>query len=289
VVVHGGAGSVSEAKRHAHVEGCKRGARAGMAALEKGATALEGAIEAVAQLENDELFNAGTGASLTAEATLELDASVMEGTTKRGGAVALLPPFGHPVRVARAVLEDGRHVFYAGPEAAAFAREAGFAPSSLEAMRTEAAVERLERFRRGQVGEGWAGGTVGAVVIDGRGRTAAATSTGGTVGKRPGRIGDTPVLGAGTYADDEAGACSATGIGETILRGCLAHEATVLLRHGVPARQAAESAIAAFGRRVEGEGGLIVVDRTGAVGLAWNTETMSHAVARAGEPVWGGC
>ncbi len=289
VIVHGGAGLIAPEKRAAHRAGAERAAEAGLVVLRGGGSALDAAQRAVELLEDDPIFNAGTGACLTGEGTIELDAAVMEGTTLRAGAVTVLPPFAHPIRIARAVLEQGRHVLYAGAGAAAFAEGAGFAPSSLEAMRTQAAVERLARYQQGKEGEGWAGGTVGAVALDALGHLAAATSTGGTVGKQKGRVGDTPLLGAGTYADDLAGAASATGIGEAIMRACLTRTATDLTRQGMPAQRAAEAAIATFADRFGGSGGVILIDPRGRTGAAWNTETMTHAIAREGSATSSAC
>lgn len=285
VVVHGGAGDVPLAKRPVHAEGCKRAAEVGIAALLETGDPLEAAIRTVEALEDDPLFNAGTGACLTAEGTLELDASVMEGTTMTVGAVGCLPPFHHPIRVADAVRRDGRHAFYATEGAARFARAAGFDPADPEAMITEAARERLRKVQAGQADRGWAGSTVGAVACGPDGRLAAATSTGGTVGKLPGRVGDTPLVGAGTWADDFAGACSATGIGEHIMRYNLAKAACELTRAGVPAEAAAQAAVAGFGERIQGRGGIILVGPRGDVGVARNTATMSWAIARASDGV----
>jgi len=285
VVVHGGAGDVPEERRPKHVEGCRRAAAEGLAVLTGGGGPLAAAECAVEVMEDDPLFNAGTGGSLTSAGTLELDASVMDGATLGFGGVCALPPFPTPIRIAHAVWEDGRHALYAAEGAAAFARERGFEPVDPETMITDRARERLRLHLAGRVGEGWAGGTVGAVACDAGGRVAAATSTGGTVGKRPGRVGDTPIPGAGTYAENGAGACSATGIGETIMRGCLARAVVDLMRDGMAADQAARRAIEVFGRRVDGSGGVVVVDCRGRPGMSFNTRTMSHAVARAGDPV----
>ncbi|MAQ15527.1 MAG: hypothetical protein CMN30_12120 [Sandaracinus sp.] len=281
VVTHGGAGRVGADRLDAHVAGVARAAEAGLAVLEAGGTALDAAQRAVEAMETDPLYNAGTGGSLTEAGTLELDASLMEGAFLRGGAVCCLPPFEHPVALARALLEDGRHVMLAGEGAARFAAAVGIEASTPEAMITESAKARLEGWREGRVGEGWAGGTVGAVVCDAGGHVVAATSTGGTVGKRVGRVGDTPILGAGTWADDRTGACSCTGIGEAILRFGLAR--TVCEGPEASAQDAARVALRAFEARVSGEGGVIFVRPDGTVGIARNTETMSHAIARAGE------
>ena len=286
VAVHGGAGAVDPDRLALHVEGVRRAAAAGLSVLESGGSSLDAVIRAVEVLEDDELFNAGTGGSLTDEGTLELDASVMEGTTLRGGGVCALPPFAHPIRVARAVLDEGRHVLYAGAGAAAFAERAGFSPADPATMITERARERLARFHAAEVGPGWAGGTVGAVACDRDGRVAAATSTGGTVGKAVGRVGDTPILGAGTYADDLGGAVSATGIGEAIVRSCLARAVTERLARGDDAEMAAVQALEVFRRRFGGDGGLVVVDRLGRAAARFNTATMSHAIARLGEEIF---
>lgn len=278
VVVHGGAGSIGAASRDAHMRGCEIAAARGLAVLVAGGSALDAVQAAVEVLEDDPLFNAGTGGSLTSAGTLELDAALMEGTTLRAGAVCSLSPFTHPIAIARAVMEKSRHVFFAAEGAAAFAREQGFA--SDDAMVTQSARERLARWRAGQVGEGWAGGTVGAVACDAHGRIAAATSTGGTVGKRPGRVGDSPILGAGTWADDMTAACSATGIGEAILRVGLARTACDAAVGG--AQRAVEHALSVLEQRVGADAGLILVTSSGDVGIARNTETMTHAIACAG-------
>jgi beta-aspartyl-peptidase (threonine type) len=283
VVVHGGAGDVPPERRAEHADGTRRAAEIGLDALLAGASALEAAVRAVEALEDDPRFNAGTGACLTERGTLELDAAVMEGAELRFGAVAALPAFRHPIRIADAVMREGRHALYAASGAAERARELGFAPADPEDMITEAARARLEEVLAGRAHAGWAGGTVGAVACAHDGTVAAATSTGGTVGKRSGRIGDTPLPGAGTWADDLAAACSATGIGEQIMRYGLARHACELVRSGVPAQEAASAAIAGFGARVRGQGGLILVSPRGDAGFARNTATMSYAIARAGQ------
>lgn len=282
VLVHGGAGDVPETSRAAHAEGCRVAAAEGLRALLETGSPLEAVVRAVEVLEDDPKYNAGTGACLTEEGSIELDASVMEGTSMRGGAVCALPPFRSPVRIARAVLEEGRHVLYAAGGAARFAEAHGFVPADPASMITDKARERLASVLAGRADRGWAGGTVGAVACDREGRVAAATSTGGMVAKRIGRVGDSPILGAGTFADDESGASSATGQGEAIHRFGLTRYVCDLLRAGLGAQQAADVAIARFGARVAGSGGLIVVDARGGVGIARNTATMSWGCAREG-------
>ena len=283
VLVHGGAGDVPEASRAAHAEGCRVAAARGLARLLETGSALEAAMRAVEVLEDDPRYNAGTGACLDERGELALDAAIMEGTSLRAGAVCAMPAFVHPIQVARAVLEDGRHVLYAGEGAARFAEERGFARAEPASMITAAARARLENVLAGRAERGWAGGTVGAVACDARGRVAAATSTGGMVAKRAGRVGDSPILGAGTYADDETGAASATGEGEAVLRLVLTRHVCELLRGGASPEEAARAGIERLGARLGASGGLIVVDAEGRVGHARNTQTMSWGLARAGE------
>ena len=281
VVVHGGAGKVDPERLPEHIAGCARAASLGLEVLLTGGSALDAAQRAVEDLEDDPIYNAGTGGSLTRDGTLELDAAVMDGRTLDVGAVCALPPFPHPIRIARCLLDHPRHVMLAARGAAEFATSKGFERS--ESMITDTARTRLQRWQAGRVGEGWAGGTVGAVACDAEGHLAAATSTGGTVGKHPGRVGDSPIAGAGTWADDTEGACSATGIGEPILRIGLARLACFGIADG--AQVAAQRALATMERRVGGAAGLILVTPAGDVGVARTTATMSHAIARAGKPV----
>ena len=282
VLVHGGAGDVAAERVARHVDGCRAAAEAAVDVLRGGGAALDAVERAVVVMEDDPSFNAGTGACLNAEGLVELDASIMEGSGLAAGAVCALPPFLHPIAIARAVLEDGHHVLYAGEGAARFAVTRGFARSTPEAMTTEAARAKwlAVRAREEQPGhDGWAGGTVGVVVRDSRGVVAAATSTGGRVNKRAGRVGDSPVPGAGNYADDDGGACSVTGDGEAVLRLCLAKAAVDLLRARVHPEEAARAVIRQLASRLGGAGGVILVDRSGRLGFARNTRTMTWAAA----------
>jgi len=282
ILVHGGAGDVKSESVPFHVDGCREAARAGARVLREGGSALDAVQRAVEVMEDNPRFNAGTGACLTNVGTLELDAAIMDGVNLRAGAVCAMPPFLHPIAIARGALENSTHVLYAGEGAVEFARALGFSPASVDAMITDAARERLEAVLAQRVAETWAGGTVGAVARDSAGHVAAATSTGGTVGKSPGRVGDTPLLGAGTYADDETGACSNTGSGEAIMRVCLAKVALDALRDGATPEEATRQGIALLARRVSAPAGSILVDRAGRLGLARNTKTMTWAAASAG-------
>ncbi len=275
IAVHGGAGDVHKDKRAAHADGCAIAARAGAEILRAGGSALDAVQRAVETLEDDPRFNAGTGACLTENGNLELDASIMNGADLAAGAVCALPPFLHPIAIARAVLDDGRHVLYASEGAARFAEEHGFKRELPDAMITGTV---RERFARGaSAPEGYAGSTVGAVARDKHGHVAAATSTGGTFFKRDGRVGDTPIVGAGTYADDEAGAASATGMGEAIIRVCLAKSVIDWLKQGLGAEDSARAAALLMEERGRGRGGLVLVDARGRFGFARTTPTMSWA------------
>ncbi len=232
VIVHGGAGDVADERVARHVSGARAAVRVAAELLRAGASALDAVERAVMALEDDPVFNAGTGACLTSDGRIELDAAIMDGKTLAFGGVCALSPFANPIAIARRVLEGSEHVLYAGAGADAFARAHGFSPADPAAMITEAAKRKLASALAAGKAASWAGGTVGAVAIDAAGTVAAATSTGGMSAKRPGRVGDSPLPGAGTYADDEAGAVSATGHGEGIMRVALAAEISISLRSG---------------------------------------------------------
>jgi L-asparaginase / beta-aspartyl-peptidase len=271
VVVHGGAAEWYAGTSLGRAA-CRRAAQAGWETLSAGGSALDAVIAAVRVVEDDPACNAGTGAVLTSRGTLELDACVMDGASLASGAVAVLPPFRNPVDIARAVLEDGRYHLLAGDGAAAFARARGFTPCDPEVMITP---ERLAEFEgRGRFDRG---NTVGAVARDANGHLAAATSTGGIAGTDPGRVGDVPLVGGGTYADERA-ACSCTGDGEAFARACAAFWTVENAADG--AQTAAERSVARVLKRFGGYGGLILLDNCGDVGIARSASAMPHAIAR---------
>jgi beta-aspartyl-peptidase (threonine type) len=287
VLVHGGAGRRDPAEGEQERAVCVAAAAAAEALLRAGGSALDAVQRAVEVLEDDPLFNAGTGGALTDQGTLELDASIMEGGALRAGAVCCLPPYRHPIAIARAVLEEGRHVLYAGAGADALARRAGFEPAAPGSMITQRAREQLQRFLAAQ--QPAAGGnTVGAVARDAHGHVAAATSTGGIVGKRSGRVGDSPVPGAGTYADDARGAASATGHGEGILRVTLTARILADIAGGADPEHAAAERIAELATRVGSHAGVIVVAPSGRLALARSSATMPWAAAWDGGHTSGG-
>jgi beta-aspartyl-peptidase (threonine type) len=271
-VVHGGAGALEPNRVSRATSGCAEAVQAAREVLARGGSALDAVEAAVQTLEDNPEFNAGRGSALTREGTVEVDAAVMVGNGLGAGAVGAVPGILHPVTLARRLMEVGEHVLLVGAGALAFAREHGMEPEDLV---TDRQRERLRNWR----GEK-SGGTVGAVAIDTSGGVAAATSTGGMVGKRVGRVGDSPILGAGTYADDRGGACSATGHGEAILRTTLSRAVIERLRAGEPAGVAAQKAIAELGQRTGAEAGVIVVDLAGRVGIAHNSANMPWAACR---------
>ncbi|MFO0616440.1 MAG: isoaspartyl peptidase/L-asparaginase [Polyangiaceae bacterium] len=277
ILVHGGAGHIASERRGVHEAGCKEAARAGFAVLEAGGSALDAVQAASRVLEDLPQFNAGTGACLNEHGEVEHDASIMEGERLRAGAVCAVRGIKNPIELARRVLDDGRHVLLAGDGARAFAESVGIAPVDEATLVTDEAVKALDRYRAGRAPSGWAGGTIGAVALDAKGHVAAATSTGGVIGKRRGRVGDSPILGAGTFADDTAGAISATGDGEAVLRLGLAHRIGARLRAGEPAETVCREEMSTLADLLGGHGGVIVITKRGALAWARSTETMSYA------------
>ena len=273
IVVHVGAGRLPTSAER--VERMRAGAaaavEAGHAVLAAGGSALDAVDAAVVALEDDPGFNAGRGAALTEDGGVELDAAVMEGSGRAAGAVACVQGVRNPIRAARAVLGDGRHVLLVGDAARAFAAEAGVQLCDDDWLATAGQREALAAGA-----SGWAEGTVGAVARDRRGRLAAGTSTGGTMGQRRGRVGDSPLIGAGTWADDDSVAVSCTGDGEAIIRIAMAHEVDALVRHaGRSLERACGEALAALERR-GGHGGLIAVSATGEVTARFSSPAMTR-------------
>ncbi|MSP61048.1 MAG: hypothetical protein EXR72_12030 [Myxococcales bacterium] len=282
IIVHGGAGFVDGERIPRCREGCEQAARAGWEVLAAGGGALDAVEAAVRVLEDDPEFNAGRGAVLNRDGVIEVDAAIMDGALRAGG-VGALPWVRHPVTVARRILERGEHILLVGGGALAFARECGIEPESPEAMVTVRSRARFELECAGRLAPSATGDTVGACAIDAGGQLAAATSTGGISWKRPGRVGDSPLPGAGNYADHLAGAASATGHGESIIRVVMAKFAIDRLRSGLGADEAARAAVDELGGRVGGEGGIIVIDRAGRIGHARNTPCMPWASVQGGE------
>ncbi len=282
IVVHGGSGDIP-AERHDRLRAAVRAAAsAGHAILAAGGSALDAVVAAVRVLEDDPELNAGTGSVLTRDGTVETDAAVMTGHDQRIGAVGAVPDLGCAIALARAVLERGEHVLIAGPAALRFAAEVGITPAPPGTLATERSRVRLAAHLANQDRDEHDGGTVGAVARDHAGRFAAATSTGGMVGKRAGRIGDSPIVGAGTWADRTI-AISATGDGEAILRVALARSLAMRAPSGLDA--AARASLAELAAITGGKAGLIAIDRHARVTLRLS-QTMPVAwvdVAGAGD------
>ena len=273
IVVHGGAGPApTDPERAARLrEGCLAAVRAGHALLAAGASALDALQAAVRLLEDDPAFNAGRGAALNARGEAELDAALMRGSDRAAGAVAALRGIRNPVDIARAILDDGRHVLLAGPPAAAYALARGCTAAPEGWFATPRQRAALLRGRQG------AAGTVGAVARDTGGGLAAGTSTGGISGQRPGRVGDSPLVGAGTWADDSTAAVSCTGDGEAIVRAALAHEVDALVRlRGIPLGDACRTALAGLAAH-GATGGLIALGADGTFAAPFTTATMARA------------
>jgi L-asparaginase / beta-aspartyl-peptidase len=285
LAVHGGAGAL-EAGGPASAEQAEarraigEALAAGMARLRAGGAALDAVVEAVAVLEDHPRFNAGRGSALTAKGRVEMDASVMDGAARAAGGVACVRGVRNPVRLARLVLERTPHVLLAGPGAEAFARAQGAACEAPDWFVMPAQRERLRRARRRARAQAPPGhGTVGAVARDAAGHLAAATSTGGIVNQLPGRVGDSPLAGAGTWADDATCAVSATGPGEALLRAAFAHEVDAGLRlGGLALADAVRAALARLGAAA----GCIALARAGAPVLAFTTPAMWRGWLAAG-------
>jgi L-asparaginase / beta-aspartyl-peptidase len=275
IIVHGGAGDWSAGDAgDGPLEGCRAAARAGHDILARGGSALDAAVAAVVVLEDDPRFNAGTGSALTIDGEVECDASVMSGDG-RAGAVGALRDVKNPIALARLVMERTPHVLLVGPGAGEFATENGIASLPAGALVTER-VRAKWRAALARRQAALSGGTVGCVARDAAGRLAAATSTGGMMLKRRGRVGDSAVLGAGTYADDVAGAASCTGVGEAFMKALGAKQAVEAMRAGRDPSEAAREVLPLV-RRQGGDGGLICVDARGRIGLAFDTPRMVRA------------
>ena len=281
LLVHGGAWDIPPEEREAHEAGAFAAARLGLSSLRGGVSALDTVEAVVTLLEDDPALNAGTGSVLNRRGETVLDASIMDGEDLRVGGVAAVRTVRNPVRVARRVIDATRQVLLAGPGAEEFARQQGF-----EAIRPgELVVPReVERLRAHQARRRAAapGDTVGAVAIDAEGRIAAAGSTGGTLNKRPGRVGDTPLPGAGLYADSRIGGVACTGWGEGIARLSMARAVLARIEGGRDPADAARELLAACWSRLGGTAGLLIVTPDSRLVTAWSTPRMARGWAHGG-------
>jgi beta-aspartyl-peptidase (threonine type) len=281
LIVHGGAWDIPDEAIDALNAGCLRALRAGWGVLSNGGHALDAIEAAVIVLEDDPVFDAGYGSHLNLDGEVECDAIVMDAATLRAGSAAGLRHIKNPVRVARAILEHSPHMMLISEGAERFAVEHDITLCDSEALVSPAEREAWERCREdshaAEHHRGHEQGTVGAVALDEQGRLFAATSTGGTCCKLPGRVGDSPLIGCGCYADRETGAVSSTGYGEAIMKVVMAKTACDFLRpaNSTPAR-AAQAAVQLLANRAKGTGGLILLDKNGNPGFAFNTPRMSY-------------
>ena len=292
MAIHGGAGTMPRAEMTSDAErryrsGLQEALDASYEVLRGGGSSLDAVTRAVVLLEDNPLFNAGRGSVFTMDGRNELDASIMDGRTLKAGAVSGVTRIQNPVLLARCVMEQSEHVMLAGAGAEEFAGSQGFALVPQSYFHTPERWQQLQRILGGE--RGLSGhtishvGTVGAVALDGHGHLAAATSTGGMTGKRFQRIGDSPIIGAGTYADDRSCAVSATGHGEIFLRCVVAHDISARMRYGgrgvgAAVREVVFEELPAH----KGEGGVIAIDNRGEIALEFNSEGMFRASRKEG-------
>ena len=293
LAIHGGAGTLPRAEAGGDKElhyraGLAAALDAGYAVLQGRGTSLEAVTRAIVSLEDNPLFNAGKGSVFTFDGRNELDAAIMDGSTLKAGAVCGVTHIKNPIELARTVMEHSEFVMLSGEGAEEFALSRGFALVPRSYFHTPERWRQLERIRGGDAGLSALTishvGTVGAVALDADGRLAAATSTGGMTGKRYNRIGDSPIIGAGTYADDRSCAVSATGHGEIFIRAAVAHDICSRMRFGGRAlRDAVREVVLEELPAMRGEGGVIAIDGRGDIAMEFNSEGMFRASRKAGE------
>jgi beta-aspartyl-peptidase (threonine type) len=294
LIVHGGAWDIPDEAVDACRSGCERALAAGWVVLSRGGHALDAIEAAIMVLEDDPVFDAGYGSHLNLDGRVECDAIVMNGATLHAGAASTLQRVKNPIRVARAILEKCPHMMLVGEGAERFAKEQGVALCDPDELISEAEQEAWLKCRNDKHAaehhRGHEQGTVGAVALDKDGNLFAATSTGGTCCKLPGRVGDSPLIGCGCYADSEAGGVSCTGYGEAIMKIVMAKTAVDFLRQSeicvdsaagascelTTASVAAKEAVHLLAKRTRGHGGLILLDRHGNPGFAFNTPRMAY-------------
>lgn len=294
LVVHGGAWDIPDDMVEAHLAGVRNAATAGWSVLERGGSALDAVEEAVVVLEDDETFDAGRGSFLNREGRVQLDAFIMDGATLRGGGVGCVERLRNPVRAARKILSDSPHVYFVAEGAERFAEAHGITLCRNEDLVTAKEVERLRAYQSQSSGDGkdlfapaaremLSHDTVGAVALDRNGNIAASTSTGGTLNKAPGRLGDSSLIGCGCYADNLSAAASTTGWGEPIMKLVLAKWAADRVQTGSLPEWIAQEAMNYLKQRLDGHGGIILLDAKGRFGIAHNTPRMAWALHTEGK------
>ncbi|QLH74144.1 MAG: isoaspartyl peptidase/L-asparaginase [Methanomassiliicoccales archaeon] len=286
IIVHGGAWNIPEELHEAHIKGCAKAVDIGYDLLRSGSGSLEAVYAAVEFMESDCTFDAGCGSFLNAAGEVEMDAIIMNGRTLELGSVAAIKNVRHPISVARMVMERTKHCMLVGEGATKFANSVGIelipteelvSPRELERwkmIRSTGSYEQKDSFTSFKEGPM---GTVGAVAIDDEGDICVATSTGGTPNKMVGRVGDSPLVGCGTYADNHSAGVSATGFGEALMKICIARRICCNVEKGMDAPTAAYEAIRYLADRVDGHGGVVVIDKKGNIGYHFNTPRMAIA------------
>jgi beta-aspartyl-peptidase (threonine type) len=285
LIIHGGAWDIPEAEIDGHLNGVKTATEIGWAILKDGGSALNAVEAAIRSLEDDPAFDAGRGSWLNSAGEIELDAIIMNGANLDSGAVAAVQHIRNPISLARLVMERSPHSLIVAKGASDFAQAQGIKLVDESELLTGQELERWRaiKARPGfSVQAAFAGdpqphGTVGAVALDAHGHIACGTSTGGTPNKLEGRVGDSPLIGCGAYADDLSAGASTTGWGESIMKVVLCKSACDFVAQGLDAQSAAEKAIEVLDQRAAGSGGVIVIDRSGNIGCAYNTPRMARA------------
>jgi beta-aspartyl-peptidase (threonine type) len=284
LVVHGGAWAIPDDMVEAHLNGVRNAVASGWRGLTKGGSALDAVEEAVVIMEDDDTFDAGRGSFLNRDGKVQLDAFVMEGSTLRGGGVGCVERIRNPIRAARKILSESPHVYFVAEGAENFAAEHGIALCDNRDLVIPREIERLRAFQAKAAEEtpdlfapAISHDTVGAVALDRDGNIAAATSTGGTLNKAPGRLGDSSLIGCGCYADNESAAASLTGWGEPIMKLVLAKWAADRVAAGNLPEWVSQEAMNYLKSRVNGHGGIIVLDAKGRIGISHNTPRMAWA------------
>ena len=284
LVVHGGAWAIPDDMLDAHIRGVRAAVAAGWRVLQGGGSALDAVEEAVVVMEDDETFDAGRGAFLNREGKVQLDALIMDGATLRAGGVGCVEHLRNPVRAARKILSESPHIYFVAEGAERFAADHGLPLCKNEDLIIPREVERLREFQahlaeheKHLFAPTISHDTVGAVALDRSGNIAAATSTGGTLNKAPGRLGDSSLIGCGCYADNASAAASTTGWGEPIMKLVLAKWAADRVSAGNAPEWVAQEAMNYLESRVQGHGGMILLDARGRFGIAHNTPRMAWA------------
>lgn len=286
LVVHGGAWAIPDDMVEAHLHGVRQALASGWRLLERGATAKDAVETAVAYMEDNDTFDAGRGSFLTRDGRVQLDALMMDGETLRAGGVGCVERIRNPIRAARLVLEKSPHVYFVAEGAEQFVQELGMELCRNEELIIPREIERLKAAQAKEAagkpdltfaGPGFGCDTVGAVALDMHGNIAAGTSTGGTLNKAPGRVGDSSLIGCGCYADNQSAAASCTGWGEPIMKLVLAKRAADRVREGRTPEMACNEAITYLHTRLKAHGGMILLDVQGRFGIAHNTPRMAWA------------